>query len=797
VKQPYPLSILCSTRLIPLPLPSLYHTSLYSCCVPMNWTGGRLSRHSRKTGSLTARQKQHFARVQSAQQAGAKQRSPQKWTVLGHVIEENQRRKPSVEFDARHSANRAAHEPSVSCWPPDSVPMSRSRRRIVRHTSYNSDEHQEKDCVISKRQQSRTPFDDLYDATPEPPNKRRRNDRGTRVEQEKPSISETRKQLLLKGDWVGIKTQNPARYNFVPPIYGDNFGQRRKVSHKARYNSRHTAIGSPFSVRAIRDSPHDFIMRERQHKQGRTDVRISIGGRTINPGISSSPGRSRRPSSSTKAQVLESQVTSSDIMLLDQENISDLQAANHIFGHEKLASIGKYLERTHQHRRQQRQPPNCSRVSYDQDHIKFQESEQHHYPLAAEFSEIDSRCDSPLEGSKIDTSERVIFSSSSVSVHHPAPQSSKLKLFLRNLRSSSSELAHSTVAHVGRANPAVPQSQMLDHKTWEIWVNDMDGNYSSNGICEQPAMVETLISPGISEALERCGKNPSSSSLPRLGTTISQSRDDGDEVSNSIYMPSSCLVSVTGCVEPAVPLQKVQTRHEENEVYKEPRCLGNPTSKRLSKSRLDTIHGIVEPTATLSAKGKTTRLNSDELWRKFVFSGSDDEEEPSEIETKEVCTGSRLEKFSLSPSSVPASAVIDSSLFREEEAVAIQLSLPEEQKSILPYIQDKQRPNGWSSNRNLNRLSVSSSSDIVDTLMSTTANISTSSPSQVVKNDRKVLFTKPKPFIGSKVKQLQGGHSPIYIGRLARRANSLRNDTGRESHQYCSTESDDESIEDN
>jgi hypothetical protein len=52
----------------------------------MNWTGGRLSRHSRKKGdSLVHKQKQHFAKVRSNLFHGNAKRSPVKWSIFDKI----------------------------------------------------------------------------------------------------------------------------------------------------------------------------------------------------------------------------------------------------------------------------------------------------------------------------------------------------------------------------------------------------------------------------------------------------------------------------------------------------------------------------------------------------------------------------------------------------------------------------------------------------------------------------------------------------------------------------------------
>jgi len=626
----------------------------------MNWTGGGLSRHSRKTGVLTARQKQHFAKVQISQRTGAKKRSPRRRSILGHIVDEPLMRSPSADLVKGHSPSQVSHERSTSRWPPKFIPRPSTRRGSIRASSHESQQthNHEKHPTEIKIEQFERACDDLYDATPEPPNKKRKQDTVViQSEQKISSISETRRRLLRKADWVGITVQEPLHYSFVPPTYGDRFGKRRKVSHQAQYNSRHTGITSSLLTRARRESSHFSGIQEQRDTPGRTDVRISIGGRTLNPGVSSSTAPSRIHSSLTHTHVLECQTASSDVMLLDQENNHDL--LHHNFSKEQVLPerSQKGIQQYSRRRGERSEWPGRPGPSYNTHHIECQEDEQPDCLSAEDFSNINGQHTSYSNDSRVNQNEGAIFSSSSsVSVQHPVPLSSKLKLFLHNLRSSSSELANSTIAHVGEINPVVPQSQVLDNEVWETWVDKLAGEDDLEEIHDQPVKMDVFISPGVSEApaqnIQGYDRGSSSSSA-KPSTTVLKSIVEQERPSSNISILSFCSSLVTS--------QPVQTKIENFDKDQALRYSHELASNRLIVSPPGVICGLeahVKPTLG----EKPAWPNPDEIWRKFVFSDSDEEDEPVEYELPQALTSAYVTIKTLPSSSVLGNASINSSL---------------------------------------------------------------------------------------------------------------------------------------
>jgi len=81
----------------------------------MNWTGGRLSRHSRKAeDSVINKQKQHFARVRNNLTNGSAKRSPAKWSIFDginvEVRGETSVRSASQKSRTKHPTTASHHD---------------------------------------------------------------------------------------------------------------------------------------------------------------------------------------------------------------------------------------------------------------------------------------------------------------------------------------------------------------------------------------------------------------------------------------------------------------------------------------------------------------------------------------------------------------------------------------------------------------------------------------------------------------------------------------------------------------
>lgn len=496
----------------------------------MNWTGGRLSRHSNEKGALRARQKQHFARVQANLRSGTKKQSPLKFSLFGKVTEETaDRTRPSSSCYLSQHGN----EGSQTVLPHQNSPCDT-------HVALYDDPHTlsqkpQGNCLnrvpLIKRGSSSIPDDDLYSATPRPLGGKRKHElssvpSGKRVmlDQREAPESERRQRILRRGDWVGVSLQRPLQLAFASPNHVDLVGRRRKVTdgHRAQYNYKmQSLIGSPFTKPNLVHSQGSLDGQgpEMAHL-GEVDVRISIGGRVVHPGISSSSGRSTNQQPSDRNHLCEpSQRTSSDVMLLDNEDIAGRKL--------RAREAGMYSEKqrliihgnqSNLYDEEQRQ--HCQILPADLETGEYQSScygFPHRSYNGSRFQDVgrDLEYGSPdeyytsarghdhgrhskgfkIEGVKIG---EPIVSSSTTSLRHPKPRSSKTSLLLR---SDSLEIAQSTVAQVGILQPIVPSSQAVDNQIWESWVGsllDEQSQLRSDVLHEQTSTQPMSISPGVS-----------------------------------------------------------------------------------------------------------------------------------------------------------------------------------------------------------------------------------------------------------------------------------------------------------
>jgi hypothetical protein len=477
----------------------------------MNWTGGHLSRGSRGGAavSLNQRQKEHFAKVQNNLRHGTKKSSPIKWSIFGKIEVQQ------ADQGGQSSVEPRGHRES-------SLPVTHDRQRYIENSYPRShDRYPSQTCDAQQtRQPSLGPakqddHDDLYSATP--PVRKRKHEtyaagNGVHKDEEVNFIAKKRQRLLQKGDWVGITYQRPLQMTFPSPKHGDNFGRRRKVTdgHQARYASRQPTL-PPFAA-STRPSP-----RQKRSHRGKTDVRIHIGDRVVPPGISSSTAPSKRTRGHSTPRRIRDQphVPSSDVMLLDNDEVLRSMSQNGVNeSYENLFDDqDDVISKWDPHRRSSYPP---SKESADEeDYRDYQtgrdgqqvngEDDQYagdeydstqdfhiHFPMEVGIRYISERSISPIA---------VGTSFSSTLIKHPIPQSSKVSSILR---CDSSEVANSTVAQVGKVKTVVPSSQVLENEIWETWMAPLyDEKPFPGQVDEEDVEQERSISPGNSTAPAR------------------------------------------------------------------------------------------------------------------------------------------------------------------------------------------------------------------------------------------------------------------------------------------------------
>jgi hypothetical protein len=413
----------------------------------MNWTGGRLQRHSKAGNSLKHKQEQHFAKVKKNLLSGGR-KSTSKQPNLDRMrqLHEVQRDSGSDALEARGGFSLEGNNDTNLR---NDSQLSRENLRRQSDMSAHRNRTTQHPQVFP-----RVTDEDIYSATPQSRSlKRERNSHSPEVDRknetplEEESLSEKRRNILRKGDWASIGFQRPPQLEYTAPKSHEKVGRRRKITdgYRAQYsgNKRPRVLPPASRMQQLLPLPSDILKEEKSRRSGRSDVRISIGGKVVPPGISSSSVPSKGVDRSSARPLSHRTLSkSSDIMLLD-------------------------CQRSH-----------------------------------SQNNSFHSRSVASQQSAEVQETKRPTFSSSSASLRHPIPQSSKVSSLLR---SASSNIDESLIAYVGRPRPIVPSSQMPDNEVWKTWMesllpfeNGVDSQDSSYG--DLARTYQSTISPGISAA---------------------------------------------------------------------------------------------------------------------------------------------------------------------------------------------------------------------------------------------------------------------------------------------------------
>ncbi|KAF4629815.1 hypothetical protein G7Y89_g8327 [Cudoniella acicularis] len=478
----------------------------------MNWTGGRLQRHSGAAGTLKNRQQQHFARIK-ANLLNGKKKSPRKTSANVRIPVSNaeNRRQPSISISDSRRVHRRSDSHTIQ--PHSFLPDPGT---ILHSDGAQSQDHQtlRRDASISIKEEN-FPEEDLYSATPPPRGLKRErevsivgSEENNQPDQEEP-LSEKRRKLLRKGDWVSVGFQQPPQFQFTSPRKAGKVGRRRAVTdqHRARYTRKiQVQITSPFTRR----NPAQHDPNREPFRAGRSDVRISIGGRIVPPGVSSSSAHSKKHShSSHKVLSNRAPSRSSEVMLLDNEVIashphfsptvqeierirSDRNFSNREFW-QKNALSPEGLESSYPGNGQVEVLANGRNTSIEHPDRSFNGLHNARSQIPGERARNEN-----INSEAFTTPNQSlhVFSSSSAPIQHPKPKSLKVSPLLL---SDTSQGVDSTAAQVGPIKPVVPSSQVLDNEIWETWMTaiypDDDSGASGGHILDNPP-----ISPGVSAA---------------------------------------------------------------------------------------------------------------------------------------------------------------------------------------------------------------------------------------------------------------------------------------------------------
>ncbi|KAI9715349.1 MAG: hypothetical protein M1812_005994 [Candelaria pacifica] len=228
----------------------------------MNWTGGRLSRHSgRRGGNLVSVQKQHFAKARTNLQNGNRKTSPIKLAFFDRY------QAPRASSASRQRGEpldtpRQSGESRAQDWRPKASTQNRARSRNCsqateerRRSSLKNETHHAEpsvsvagDIAFLHEDQARSgrhsPFflikaeedeDGLYDGPSLPGEQHQRSPPNSPLQsfsapKEPLPFEERKRKLLAETDWVGTSRTHPIQLQF--PVAGArrDIGKRRKMN---------------------------------------------------------------------------------------------------------------------------------------------------------------------------------------------------------------------------------------------------------------------------------------------------------------------------------------------------------------------------------------------------------------------------------------------------------------------------------------------------------------------------------------------------------------------------------------
>lgn len=778
----------------------------------MNWTGGGLQRHSITKSSGAQRQKEHFARVQQRLRGGgaANKQSPAKFSVR--------------DFDARNSQNHQrgligtrqgpisnrsqSLQPSSTLLPGPRLsrsPYSNQTAKSQTAKPHGSPVPRPHRPVQIKTERNRVPDGD-YNATPPPrPTKRKReasellSNAGSIIEQRpgEESLSEKKRKLLRKGDWIGVTMQKPLQLAFASPRDGQNIGRRRKVTdgHRPKYQGQQRIV-SPFAARRRANNSHDIDAHE-QPATSRQDVRISIDGRAVAPGMSSSSAPRRHGSLSTAGR-RSMQAASTDSMLLDKESIRGVQSRQAMEYEDSPAANSQI-----------RQTSSVGRASTS---ILFEPGSHDWSWEGLESSQLEQgwagvtaysleQLQSNFQGQKANNAEhpnttsrphtrsskvtptsdlrrslrpgQVVFSSSSASIHHPRPKTSKRSVLLS---SEASDIAASNTAQVGKSKSIVPSSQVLEHEMWKTWIAPEDGDEpEDNGFIHSCPTGAGSISPGVSVM-----------SAPRLASKHIPVVEEGDEDISELEVPDA-YEDEEDDISEHIPDISIPSRTEHRSQPLRTNSARLSSAQARAPPSRQAIPQQIEkqphPSAVVPTIQKIqTEEDQDAVWRKFVFGSSSDEVDPPEPELNPSVNG----MFQGSPSMIahpPTEMDLESSgRTRSDRPTTSSTSYLMNTSPAVPKI------NSWEPHRKsdaadhfhigdgqasiqaLNGSDAVSTSDFAPTTMADDGTSPSKSSDEAHtgsnKPRKRVLFTKPRPFVGRHAPLDPVDEEPVYIGRM-------------------------------
>ncbi|KAI9812866.1 MAG: hypothetical protein M1827_004384 [Pycnora praestabilis] len=269
----------------------------------MNWTGGRLTRHSRNGGSASINlQKQHFARARTKLQNGSHQSSPLKWSPFEKL--EAEPLQGMVHYQDNASSewrNKSPKRQKTLSEYSSTAPLAERLNTLLPRQS------------AAYRQQQRGRVDTeqvLYHASQQPQKTTFTSQQLNPGAASYP-LEQERKRLLCQPDWVGLAIARPAKLRFPASNDREKIGKRRKTTSddRARRNAPAQPSYNPFGERILVQQPTDTVSTLFKEQ----NISIRIGEQHHGSQGSSHWSGIRESSADLRARM------SSEAMLLDLE----------------------------------------------------------------------------------------------------------------------------------------------------------------------------------------------------------------------------------------------------------------------------------------------------------------------------------------------------------------------------------------------------------------------------------------------------------------------------------------------
>ncbi len=279
----------------------------------MNWTGGRLQRHSKANANATRKaQKQHFAKARLQHQSGRPVPSPLQFSTFkvplkqtGKVDQDQnrgiKRRKCPKELGMSHVCSilpvidngKASSEPRTKC------------RRFDCQPSINPD-HSDGGLISSTHVHQRNIETDS-NAQPVSEKKSRKSAQAGRN-----TLDAVKRSLLGRSDWMGLNVARPLRMKFPSAHELESIGRRRKVT--AEDKQRRDVARTGYH----RGPLPDTVLQSRLHQHHFDDAPKEVASIRIGSHIHQSQTTTMpHPPKKQASKICQSE--SSESMLLDRE----------------------------------------------------------------------------------------------------------------------------------------------------------------------------------------------------------------------------------------------------------------------------------------------------------------------------------------------------------------------------------------------------------------------------------------------------------------------------------------------